>query len=185
MQHFHYLLTINITDMSWAGQTEKLNGPHVAPGPQFAHPWVSVSLWVKLGIYKQCNMAACSHMIATILAVVQQHRHTSQTDHWVPQARVLWCCHGTLTKCSPEQSEWVSSSSRSVCLIRPHFILLLLLQFIAKPSETYIYTYTAPLWYGGFELHRFLQSRCVKSVYPWVREFFTAEWRKKYTFFSK
>lgn len=111
----------------------------MAPGPQFAHPWVSVSLWVKLAIYKQCNAAANSHMIATMLAVVQQHRHTSQTDHWVPQARVLWCCHGTLTTCSQEQSEWVSSSSRSVCLIRPHFILLLLLQFRAKPSETYIY----------------------------------------------
>lgn len=52
-----------------------------------------------------------------------------------------------LTKCTQEQSERVSSTSRSVCLIRPHFILLLLLQFIAKPSETYIYLYcTVTVW---------------------------------------
>lgn len=136
-------------------------------------------------MYTSIHTSACVDQVDNFQAVqqcvVHSHRlHNVSTgaktpDHCTPSAQsCLGCCHGTLTKCTQEQSERVSSSSRSVCLIRPHFILLLLLQFIAKASETYIYLYCAvTVW--RLEVHLFLQSRRVKSVYPWVCEFFTAE----------
>lgn len=93
------------------------------------------------------------------------------------------CCHGTRTKCTQEQSERTSSSSRSVCLIRPHFILLLLLQFIAKASETYIHLRCgATLW--QLDVQHFLQSERVKSVYPWVWKFFHSRIKKNKNFFQ-